>query len=359
MISLSASEQPQSAGQDPGEQAGEGGRSSQTGEKGTGGFSVGGAFSVAGRRTQPAGPAYDYRDNTGRTDLAVSVQNLSVTYRTRFERVPTFKKAITRRQRAVMEIQALRNVTFDVPVGTTMGIIGSNGAGKSTLARVIAGFEEITGGRLRIGGVDAAGWSLAEHGERVGFVLQDPGQMLSRPQVSDEIALGLRARGVDEVEISRRTAAVLEICGLSPFRSWPLAALSHGQRKRVTIAAVLALEPEVLILDEPTAGQDFAHYTEFMDFLRGLHAAGTTVVLITHDMHLAVEYTDRVLVLSEGRLLADDDPARVLTDPALTARADLVVTGLYDLARRCGISDPHTLVRRFVAADRERRGARR
>ncbi|MFE7604552.1 DUF3744 domain-containing protein [Brachybacterium paraconglomeratum] len=258
------------------------------------------------------------------------------------------------RRRTVLE-----GISAAVRPGEMLGVLGSNGAGKSTLARVIAGFEEITGGRLRIGGVDAAGWSLAEHGERVGFVLQDPGQMLSRPQVSDEIALGLRARGVDEVEIARRTAAVLEICGLSPFRSWPLAALSHGQRKRVTIAAVLALEPEVLILDEPTAGQDFAHYTEFMDFLRGLHAAGTTVVLITHDMHLAVEYTDRVLVLSEGRLLADDDPARVLTDPALTARADLVVTGLYDLARRCGISDPHTLVRRFVAADRERRGARR
>jgi energy-coupling factor transport system ATP-binding protein len=253
----------------------------------------------------------------------------------------------------------LHGLSAAVRPGEMIGVLGSNGAGKSTLAAVISGFEKITGGRIRIGGADAAGWTLAEHGARVGFVLQEPGQMLSQPHVRDEIALGLRARGVDEDEIARRTEAVLGICGLSPFRSWPLAALSHGQRKRATIAAVLALEPEVLILDEPTAGQDFAHYTEFMDFLRTLNAAGTTVVLITHDMHLAVEYTDRVLVLSDGRLLADAHPARVLTDPGLTARADLVVTGLYDLARRCGIEDPHELVRRFVAVDRERREAGR
>ncbi|MGP9538654.1 DUF3744 domain-containing protein [Brachybacterium sp. AOP43-C2-M15] len=258
------------------------------------------------------------------------------------------------RHRAVLD-----GVSARVRRGEMIGVLGSNGAGKSTLARVICGFEQLTAGELRIGGADAAGWTLAERGEHVGFVLQEPGQMLSQPFLADEIALGMRARGLDEAEIARRTAAVLEVCGLAPFRTWPLSALSHGQRKRVTIAAVLALEPEVLILDEPTAGQDFAHYTEFMGFLRTLNARGTTVVLITHDMHLAVEYTDRVLVLSGGRLLADEDPAVVLTDPALTAEADLVTTGLYDLARRCGITDPHTLVRRFVAVDRAQRGEAR
>lgn len=179
--------------------------------------------------------------------------------------------------------------------------------------------------------------------------------MLSQPHVREEIALGLRARGLPEEEIARRTEEVLEVCGLRPFRSWPLSALSHGQRKRVTIAAVLALEPEVLLLDEPTAGQDHAHYSEFMEFLRDVHRAGTTVVLITHDMHLALEYTDRVLVLSGGHLLADDHPAAVLTDPELTRRADLVTTGLFDLARRCGIEDPQRLVRRVIAADRRER----
>ncbi|MGO3506379.1 MAG: DUF3744 domain-containing protein [Brachybacterium tyrofermentans] len=252
----------------------------------------------------------------------------------------------------------LEGITAQVRRGEMLGVLGSNGAGKSTLARVICGFESLSGGELRIGAVDAHGWSLAERGEHIGFVLQEPGQMLSRPLVTEEIALGLRARGIAEDEIARRTTMVLEACGLAPFRSWPVSALSHGQKKRVTIACVLALEPEVLILDEPTAGQDFAHYTEFMDFLRTLHAAGTTVLLITHDMHLALEYADRVLVLSQGRLLADEDPAVVLTDPSLSARADLVTTGLYDLARRCGIEDPHRLVHRFVAVDREVRAAR-
>lgn len=246
----------------------------------------------------------------------------------------------------------LDGITAQVRRGEMIGVLGSNGAGKSTLARVVCGFERLTAGQLRIGGADARGWSLAERGERVGFVLQEPGQMLSRPLVSEEIALGMRARGMPEEEIARRSAEVVAACGLSPFRSWPVSALSHGQKKRVSIAAVLALDPDLLILDEPTAGQDFAHYSEFMTFLRGLHEAGTTVVLITHDMHLALEHTERVLVLSQGRLLADADPAVVLTDPELSAGADLVTTGLYDLARRCGITAAHRLVHRFVAADR-------
>ena len=250
---------------------------------------------------------------------------------------------------------ALDGIDARVRAGEMLGVLGSNGAGKSTLARVVCGFERATDGRVRIGGADADGWSLAERGERIGFVLQEPSQMLSQPHVLDEIALGLRVRGLPEEEIARRSEEVLEVCGLRPFRTWPLSALSHGQRKRVTIAAVLALEPEVLLLDEPTAGQDLAHYSEFMEFLRGVHRAGTTVVLITHDMHLALEYTDRVLVLSGGHLLADEHPAAVLTDPELSARADLVTTGLFDLARRCGIADPQQLVRCVIAADRRER----
>jgi len=250
---------------------------------------------------------------------------------------------------------ALSRVDARIARGEMIGVLGSNGAGKSTLARAICGFERTTDGQVLIGGADAASWSLAERGLRVGFVLQEPGQSISQPRVADEIALGMRARGLDAEEIERRTTAVLEVCGLRPFRTWPLSALSHGQKKRVSIAAILALEPEVLLLDEPTAGQDHAHYTEFMEFLRRVNDAGTTVVLITHDMHLALEYTDRVLVLSGGDLLADADPAVVLTDPELTRRADLVTTGLYDLARRCGIMEPHRLVRRFVAVDRAAR----
>lgn len=251
--------------------------------------------------------------------------------------------------------RALEGVSARVRSGEMIGVLGSNGAGKSTLARVICGFEKATEGVVRIGSVDAARWNIAERGAQVGFVLQEPGQMISRPLITEEIELGMRARGLDEQEIAARTARVLEVCGLRPFRSWPVSALSHGQKKRVTIASILALDPQVLILDEPTAGQDYAHYSEFMDFLTSINELGTTVVLITHDMHLALEYTDRVLVMSGGRLLADTDPAAALTDEELTANADLVTTGLFTLAQRCGIGDPVRLVHRFVHADREQR----
>ena len=252
-------------------------------------------------------------------------------------------------------VRALEGVSTRIGRGEMVGILGSNGAGKSTLARVICGFEAATAGVVRLDGIDIVPWPIAERGEHVGFVLQEPGQMISASHIAEEIALGLRARGLDDAEIARRTESVLDVCGLRPFRTWPVSALSHGQKKRLTIASVLALEPRVLILDEPTAGQDFAHYTEFMDFLAAVNAAGTTVLLITHDMHLALEYTERVLVMAQGRLLADAHPADVLTDADITARADLVTTGLYALARRCGIADPSALVRRFVAADRAER----
>ncbi|GAB2536201.1 energy-coupling factor transporter ATPase [Brachybacterium huguangmaarense] len=251
----------------------------------------------------------------------------------------------------------LDGVTTRIGRGEMVGMLGSNGAGKSTLARVVCGFETASAGEVRIDGADAARLSLAERGARVAFVLQEPGQMLSRPFIAEEVALGLRARDLDEAAIEERTSEVLEICGLRPFRTWPVSALSHGQKKRLTIACALALDPDVLILDEPTAGQDFAHYTEFMDFLASIHDRGTTVVLITHDMHLALEYTDRVLVMAGGKVLADAHPADVLTDPALTAAADLVTTGLFTLARRCGIADAAALVRRFVEVDRSRRTA--
>lgn len=252
-------------------------------------------------------------------------------------------------------IRLISQVSARIRRGEVVGVLGSNGAGKSSLARVICGFAPTSEGMVRIEGADAAGWPLAQRGERVGFVLQEPGQMISRPLITEEIALGLRARGLDEAQIERRTREVLEVCGLRPFAAWPVSALSHGQKKRLTIASVLALEPEVIILDEPTAGQDFAHYTEFMDTLARVNARGTTVVLITHDMHLALEYTERVLVMADGHLIADAHPADVLTDQDVTARADLVTTGLYTLARRCGIQDASALVRRFVAVDRARR----
>ncbi|MDT3767982.1 ABC transporter ATP-binding protein [Gleimia hominis] len=256
------------------------------------------------------------------------------------------------------DVVALEDVSVDIPHGAMVGIVGSNGAGKSTLARVVCGFIPLAGGTVSINGEDASNWSLTKRGQHVGFVLQEPGQMLSCPMIRDEVQLGLKARGITGSDAHRRVENALKTCGLWPYRSWPISALSHGQKKRVTIAAILAMEPSVLILDEPTAGQDFAHYTEFMDFLARVNQQGTTVILITHDMHLAVEYTDRVLVVSDGAIIADDHPSKVLTDETITKRADLVTTGLYELAKTCAVADPSQLVRRFIEVDRQKRGIR-
>ena len=176
---------------------------------------------------------------------------------------------------------------------------------------------------------------------------------VERAKTFDEVALGLAALGLSEAETRARVEDTLRVCGLYPFRNWPISALSFGQKKRVTIASVLAMGPELIILDEPTAGQDFKHYTEIMEFLRGLNAQGVTVVMITHDMHLMLEYTPRALVFSEGRLIADRSAAAVLCAPELVERAALKETSLFTLAGRAGIAPPEAFVERFIAYDRE------
>lgn len=263
-------------------------------------------------------------------------------------------------------VHALRGIDLEVRRGEMLAILGNNGAGKSTLASAITGFAKPNAGTVEVLGDDVLNLSIAEIGTRVGFVLQEPGHMISKPLIFDEVALGPRAHGLDEEEVRRRVESALETCGLAPFKTWPVSALSHGQKKRVTIAAALALEPEVLILDEPTAGQDFRHYTEFMEFIRGLNRAGRTILLITHDMHLALEYVPRAVVLSEGEIIADSSPARILVDDDVTTRANLVRTSLDALAAAVGLpvsaDDGSTqefgrseFVEAVIAVDRERR----
>ena len=263
-------------------------------------------------------------------------------------------------------VHALRGVDLEVRRGEMLAILGNNGAGKSTLASAITGFAKPNSGTVEVLGDDVLNLSIAEIGTRVGFVLQEPGHMISKPLIFDEVALGPRAHGLDEEEVRRRVESALETCGLTPFKIWPVSALSHGQKKRVTIAAALALEPEILILDEPTAGQDFRHYTEFMEFIRELNRKGTTILLITHDMHLALEYVPRAVVLSEGEIIADSSPARILVDDDVTARANLVRTSLDALAATVGLpvsTDERgtqefgrsEFVEAVIAVDRERR----
>ena len=248
---------------------------------------------------------------------------------------------------------ALRGISAVIHKGEMLSIVGTNGAGKSTFSKVICGFEKPQSGTLTLNGTDLSTLSIKERADHIGYVMQNPNQMISKTQIYDEVALGLRNRGVSEEEIRPRVEKTLKICGLYPFRHWPVSALSYGQKKRVTIASILVLEPEMILLDEPTAGQDLKHYTEIMDFLAELNRQGVTVVLITHDMHLMLEYTPRAIVFNAGKVIADKSAAEVLNSPQIVEAAHLKETSLYHLAQQCGIGDSEEFTRRFIARDRE------
>ncbi|MGM9659813.1 MAG: ABC transporter ATP-binding protein [Faecousia sp.] len=248
---------------------------------------------------------------------------------------------------------ALRGVTAVVHKGEMLSIVGTNGAGKSTFSKVVCDFEKAQSGILELNGIDLNTLSIKERADHIGYVMQNPNQMISKTQIFDEVALGLRNRDVPEEEIRPRVEETLKICGLYPFRNWPVSALSYGQKKRVTIASILVLKPEMILLDEPTAGQDLKHYTEIMDFLCELNRQGITVVLITHDMHLMLEYTPRAVVFNAGRVIADKSAAEVLNSPEIVEQAHLKETSLYHLSAACGISDAEEFTRRFIARDRE------
>ena len=249
--------------------------------------------------------------------------------------------------------QTLRDVSFSIGKGEMVSIVGRNGAGKSTLSKLICGFEIPDAGEIFLNGKPLAEENIRRRAQHIGYVMQNPNQMISKTMIYEEVALGLQRSGLTEEQIREKVEATLRVCGLYPFRNWPISALSFGQKKRVTIASVLVLDPELILLDEPTAGQDFRHYTDIMEFLRGLNARGVTVVMITHDMHLMLEYTRRALVFCDGRLIADRTAAAVLCDPALVEQAALKETSLYTLANRCGIAPAQEFVERFIEQDRE------
>ena len=246
----------------------------------------------------------------------------------------------------------LQDISFDIQEGEIVSIVGKNGAGKSTLSKLICGFEKVDQGVIRYYGEDIKDKTIKERADIIGVVLQNPNQMISKSLIFDEIALGLRFRDVPEKEIQERVEKVLKICGLSPFKSWPISALSYGQKKRVTIASILVLGPKILILDEPTAGQDFRHYTEIMDFLEEINELGVTIILITHDMHLMLEYSPRALVLSGGKIVGDTAASVILTDEEIIAKANLKETSLYNLAQMAHIPDGTRFVQRFIDYDR-------
>lgn len=248
---------------------------------------------------------------------------------------------------------ALDKINLKVKKGELLAIVGKNGAGKSTFSKVVCGFENHQRGQIFFKGEDISSLSIKERAESIGYIMQNPNQMISQTMIFDEVALGLRNLKLSEEEIKERVNETLKICGLWTFRSWPISALSFGQKKRVTIASILVMEPELIILDEPTAGQDYKHYTDIMNFLKGLIKKGITIVIITHDMHLMLEYADRAVVFADSKVIADDKPSKILTDEDIIKKASLKETSLYDLSLKCEIQEGSAFVDHFI--DYERR----
>lgn len=250
----------------------------------------------------------------------------------------------------------LENINLTINKGEIISIVGPNGAGKSTLAKLMCGFIRPNRGEILIDGKDSKNLSIKEIADKIAFVLQNPNSMISKTMIYDEVAFGLRIRGIEEEEIQKRVEEVLKICGLYPFRNWPISALSYGQKRRVTIASILILNPEVIILDEPTAGQDFSHYTAMMEFIRRLNRdLSLTILMISHDMHLIQEYTDRALVVCDKQIIADLSPAELFSREKLIDQSNLAPTSLYKLGKKLEALSALDFIESFIAYERRKK----
>lgn len=294
-------------------------------------------------------------------DTYSSIKEMPITgYRPHFANWQSPTKTLTRSEDTLLTINeltysydgeknALENVSFTISHGEFVSVLGKNGSGKSTLTKLIMGVIEPDSGSICLEGEDIATLSIFERSQQIGVVLQNPNHMISHHMIFDEVAFGLRNKGLSEQKVEKKVLDTLELCGLSKYRNWPIEALSYGQKKRVTIASILALEPKLLILDEPTAGQDYRNYTSMLNFVRKLNSQlGITVMIISHDMHLVLEYTDRSIVISDNRLIADAPMTEVFSQPELLDKANLTTTSLYDLAERLDVADINAFMQYFI-----------
>lgn len=246
------------------------------------------------------------------------------------------------------EKPVLKDINFTVYRGERLAFVGKNGAGKSTMAKLLCAFVRPDKGSIELNGTDIKVLTIKEVGQRIGYVMQNPNHMIVKHLIKDEVRFALENQSLSIEQIDERVEDALKICGLHSMRNWPVSAVSYGQRKRITVAAILALKPDILILDEPTAGQDYAHYSEIMDFLDQLNKDhGITFIFITHDMHLAIEYTDRALVFADGELIADDEIQAIMANQAIIQKANLKQTSLYYLAQACGLA-VEPFIRSFI-----------
>lgn len=309
-----------------------------------------------------AGIVFSENDHLARADR-LDMARFRKPLQDHFAAVKTEKAAVRGTGETILEVQdvsfrygdfeALKHVSFSAARGERISVIGKNGAGKSTLAKLLCGIIRPASGRILSGGKDCAAYSIQELGHIIGYVMQNPNQMIVKDIILDEVKLAMKLDHAAEEEQQKRAEEVLRMCDLYGMRNWPVSALSYGQKKRVTIASILCLHPQIIIVDEPTAGQDYRHYTEIMKFLAKLNREyGITILFITHDMHLAIEYTDRSLVFADGELIADDAVFRVLSDRAIISRASLKETSLVTLAEQADLP-AEAFIRSFIQEEKE------
>lgn len=242
----------------------------------------------------------------------------------------------------------IENISFDIHKGEILAIVGNNGAGKSTLLKTISGIAKYQEGHMYFNGECIDDWSIGKRAASVGFVMQNPNHMITKTMIWDEVAFGPSNMGLGAEEINKRTESALRTCGLYEYRKWPINALSYGQKKRLTIASIIAMGSELIVLDEPTAGQDYTSYVEFMAHLNQIKNMGTAIVIITHDMHLALEYADRGIVLSGGKLIAEDSMESILSRDEIIEQAALKHTSIERLGRLYQVENLSSFINYFT-----------
>ena len=248
------------------------------------------------------------------------------------------------------EFTAVDDLSFEIDEGHVYGFLGPNGAGKSTTMNIITGCLSATSGQVTIDGHDI--FEEPKEAKRaIGYLPEIP-PLYTNETPEEYLKFVAEAKGLKGKEMDRQIEGVISQTRIQNVRKRLISKLSKGYRQRVGIAQALLGNPKVIILDEPTAGQDFKHYTEIMEFLKELNKKGVTIVMITHDMHLMLEYTNRAIVLSNGLKLADDIVANVLTDKEVIINANLKETSLYELAVKANLENPRMFVKKFIDYDR-------
>ncbi|MFV0516173.1 MAG: ABC transporter ATP-binding protein [Aminipila sp.] len=242
----------------------------------------------------------------------------------------------------------IKNITFDVKKGEMLAIVGNNGAGKSTLLKAISGIAKYQEGSITYMGECIDNWTVKKRAGAIGFVMQNPNHMITKSMIFDEVAFGPRNIGMKEEQVKQCVEKALKVCGLYGYRKWPTSSLSYGQKKRLTIASILAMGPKVIILDEPTAGQDYTSYREFMSYLSNIREDGTAIIIITHDMHLALEYADRGVVLSGGTVIAQDTIDKILSNNELIKTANLKHTSIERMGKLYNVEDLSSFITYFT-----------